>query len=172
MEQRGKRERHFHISPRINIALRQGEPKSRTRRRPATRSNALRREILMDASDLFELLLRNLSRNSPFYRRDTLRPRNLSIRRKKKRRSRRRSRQSPFEAECLMVIAGLKGGISRRLSSRRAVTSFVCAAPQTSRSRLPTKMTENQRDRPRQRGQKRKRKRGQPVESYLHGMYI
>lgn len=45
----GKRERHFHIFPRINIALRRAEPKSRTRRRPAAKSRARRHEILMRA---------------------------------------------------------------------------------------------------------------------------
>ena len=60
----GKRERHFHIFPRINIALRRTEAKSRTRRRPAAKSRARRHEILMRAR-LHQTGLR-LSRDSFF----------------------------------------------------------------------------------------------------------
>lgn len=52
-------------------------------------------------------------------------------------------------AECFIAITDLKGGILCRLSSRQAVTSFVCAGSQTSLSCLPAEMTENRSERER-----------------------
>lgn len=140
----------------------------------------------MGASDFFELLLRILSRNSPFYRRRSPKlsylggwfawqRREISRFGKERRKGLEGIKKltGMFEAECFIVITGLKGGISRPiiLETGRDLVRLCCSAD-VARSRLPTKMTENQRDRPRQRERRETGKKERPASRVLFAQHV